>query len=253
MPVHYQGFNGGDLTSIRLPQTQEDLLHALAATGKPLIVVLQTGSALAVDWAAEHASAILEAWYPGEEGGDAIAETLAGDNDPAGRLPVTFYASNSQLPPFTDYSMRGRTYRYFHGKPLFPFGYGLSYTTFAFSGLKVPARVTAGEPVTVEGEVTNTGKVAGDEVVELYLKQPSAYETPIRELAGFERIHLSPGQSRHVTLTIAPRSLGQVGERGNRSILPGDYTVSLGGGQPGDTPGVLSAQFTVTGKKELPQ
>jgi len=251
MPVHFDGFDRGDRTAIRLPAAQEDLLQALAGTGKPLIVVLQNGSALAVNWAAEHAQAILEAWYPGEEGGTAIAQTLAGDNDPGGKLPITFYQSLSQIPAFTDYSMEGRTYRYFAGKPLFPFGYGLSYTTFAYSGLKMPAEVKAGEPVTVQSEVKNTGSVAGDAVVELYLTQPRGYETPIRELAGFRRVHLEPGQTVHVALTVTPRSLGQVDAEGNRWILPGRYEVSLGGGQTG--PGVVTGQFRVTGKVELAQ
>jgi beta-glucosidase len=219
--------------TIDLPAAQEELLKALAATGKPLVVVLQNGSALAVNWAELHAQAILEAWYPGEEGGNAIAQTLAGDNDPAGRLPLTFYASLDELPPFTDYAMQWRTYRYFAGKPLFPFGYGLSYTTFAFSGLKVPEMLRAGESVTVESDVKNTGAVAGDEVAELYLTQPRGHQTPIRELAGFRRVHLEPGQSAHVSLTIDPRSLGQVDEKGNRVIPPGRYEVSVGGGQPG--------------------
>jgi beta-glucosidase len=253
MPVHLDGFSGGDRTAITLPAVQEDLLKALAATGKPLIVVLQNGSALAVDWSAEHAKAILEAWYPGEEGGDAIAETLAGDNNPAGRLPLTFYASLDQLPPFTDYSMQNRTYRYFTGKPLYPFGYGLSYTTFAYRGVKAPRTVAAGQPVQVEAEVRNTGTLAGDEVVELYLTQPRGYETPIHELAAFKRIHLAPGATAHVGLTLDPRSLGQVDEQGNRIILPGDYTVSVGSGQPGDAPDVQTATFAVTGKKELPK
>ncbi len=253
MPVHLDGFQGGDRTSIDLPAVQEDLLKALAATGKPLIVVLQNGSALAVNWAAQHAAAILEAWYPGEEGGTAIAETLAGDNNPAGRLPLTFYSSLNQLPPFTDYSMKDRTYRYFTGTPLYAFGYGLSYTTFSYSGLKLPANVPAGEPVTVEGDVKNTGAVAGDEVVELYLTQPKAFQTPIRSLAGFRRVHLEPGQSAHVALTIDPRSLGQVDAQGMRIILPGHYTVSLGGSQPGDSASVLTGQFTVTSQKALPK
>ncbi len=249
MPVHFDGFDRGDRTAIRLPAAQEDLLKALAATGKPLIVVLQNGSAVAVNWAAQHAQAILEAWYPGEEGGTAIAETLAGDNDPGGKLPVTFYQSVSQIPAFTDYSMQGRTYRYFTGKPLFPFGYGLSYTTFAYSELKMPAEVKAGEPVTVEAEVKNTGSVAGDAVVELYLTQPRGYETPIRELAGFTRVHLEAGQMAHVGITVTPRSMGQVDAQGNRWIVPGSYAVSLGGGQTG--PDVVTGRFMVTGKKEL--
>ncbi|MGA8109231.1 MAG: glycoside hydrolase family 3 C-terminal domain-containing protein, partial [Acidobacteriaceae bacterium] len=253
MPVHLDGFDGGDRTSIALPAVQEDLLKAVAATGKPLIVVLLNGSALAVDWSAQHAAAILEAWYPGEEGGNAIAETLAGDNNPAGRLPLTFYADLSQLPPFTDYSMQNRTYRYFTGKPLYPFGYGLSYTTFAYSDVKLPRQVRAGDPVTVQTDVKNTGTLAGDEVVELYLTQPRGYETPIRELAAFKRIHLAAGATAHVGLMIDPRSLGQVDEQGNRIIVPGDYTVSVGSGQPGDASDVKTAAFTITGRKELPK
>jgi beta-glucosidase len=253
MPVHLEGFSGGDRTSISLPAVQEDLLKALAATGKPLIVVLENGSALAIDWAAEHANAILEAWYPGEEGGTAIAETLAGDTNPAGRLPLTFYSDLAQLPPFADYSMKNRTYRYFTGKPLYSFGYGLSYTTFTYSDLKVPQQVQAGDPVQVEAEVRNTGGVAGDEVVELYLTQPKGFETPQRELAAFTRIHLDAGALAHIGLTLNPRSIGQVDAQGNRIILPGDYTLSIGGAQPGDSPSGQTATFTITGQKELPK
>jgi beta-glucosidase len=253
MPVHLDGFSGGDRTSISLPAVQEDLLKALAATGKPLIVVLENGSALAIDWAAQHASAILEAWYPGEEGGTAIAETLAGDTNPAGRLPLTFYSDLAQLPPFADYSMHKRTYRYFTGKPLYSFGYGLSYTTFTYSDLKVPQQVQAGDPVQVEAEVRNTGGVAGDEVVELYLTQPKGFETPQRELAAFTRVHLDAGALAHIGLTLNPRSLGQVDEKGNRVILPGDYSVSIGGAQPGDSPSGQTATFAITGQKELPK
>ena len=220
MPVKLEGFSGGDRTSIDLPAVQEDLLKALAATGKPMIVVLQNGSALAVNWAQEHANAILEAWYPGEEGGTAIAETLAGDNNPAGRLPLTFYSSLSQVPKFEDYSMRARTYRYFDGKPLYGFGYGLSYTTFAYSNVKVSPQLKAGEPLTVTGDVKNNGSMAGDEVVELYLIQPKEFETPIRVLASFQRIHLEAGQSAHVSLAVDPRSLGQVDAKGNACDCP---------------------------------
>ena len=171
-----EGFSGGDRTSIDLPAAQEELLKALASTGKPLVVVLQNGSALAVNWAQQNANAILEAWYPGEEGGTAIAETLAGDNNPGGRLPLTFYSSLSQVPPFEEYSMRDRTYRYFTGQPLYGFGFGLSYTSFAYEHLKIaPSQVKAGNPVEVQADVRNTGAVPGDEVVELYLTQPSAW------------------------------------------------------------------------------
>jgi beta-glucosidase len=254
MPVKLAGFSGGDRTSIDLPAVQEALLQALAATGKPLVVVLQNGSALAVNWAQKNANAILEAWYPGEEGGTAIADTLAGDNNPAGRLPLTFYSSLSQVPPFEDYSMHGRTYRYFADKPLYGFGFGLSYTNFAYKDLKIaPLNEKSGESVTVEGEVTNTGAMAGDEVVELYLTQPKAFETPLRVLAGFKRVHLGPGESAHVSLTIDPRSLGQVDEKGNRVIVPGDYTVSLGGVQPQEATSVQTGTFKVIGKAELPK
>jgi beta-glucosidase len=258
MPVKLDGFSGGDRTAIDLPASQEEMLKAVAATGKPLVVVLQNGSALAVNWAQEHAGAVLEAWYPGEEGGTAIAETLAGDNNPAGRLPLTFYASLEQVPGFEDYSMKGRTYRYFEGKPLYGFGYGMSYTSFAYSRLKAPASVAAGQAVTgqavtIEGEVKNTGRVAGDEVAELYLTQPRGFETPVRVLAGFTRVHLAAGASAHVGFTIDPRSLGQVDEKGVRRILPGEYTVYLGGAQPGEGNAGQTAKFTVTGSAELPK
>ncbi len=253
MPVHLEGFSGGDRTSINLPAAQEDLLKAVAATGKPLIVVLQNGSALAVDWAQQHAAAILEAWYPGEEGGTAIAETLAGDNNPGGRLPLTFYASDAQLPPFDDYSMAHRTYRYFTGKPLYEFGYGLSYTTFAYSNLNVPHNVNAGEPIQLEADVKNTGAVAGDDVVEVYLVQPRGYETPVHELAAFTRVHLDAGATTHVGLTLTPRSISQVDEQGNHVILPGSYKVYVGNAQPDEATGAVTTAFQITGTKELPK
>jgi beta-glucosidase len=254
MPVKLPGFSGGDRTSIDLPAPQEDLLKALAATGKPLVVVLQNGSALAVNWAQQNANAILEAWYPGEEGGTAIAETLAGDNNPAGRLPLTFYSSLSQVPPFKDYSMRGRTYRYFAGKPLYGFGFGFSYTSFTYKNLRIAlSNVKAGDAVNVEGDVQNTGAKAGDEVVELYLTQPRGFGTPLRVLAGFKRLHLAPGESAHVSFTIDPRSLGQVDQKGHREIVPGEYTVSMGGAQPQDATSVQTGKFNITGTAELPE
>jgi beta-glucosidase len=254
MPVKLDGFSGGDRTSINLPAVQEELLKAVAATGKPLIVVLQNGSALAVNWAQEHANAVLEAWYPGEEGGTAIAETLAGDNNPGGRLPLTFYSSLDQVPPFANYSMKDRTYRYFSGKPLYPFGFGLSYTSFTYRDFKVSSsEVKAGDPVQVQAELKNTGPIAGDEVVELYLTQPRGFETPIHLLAGFTRVHLAPGQSTHIAFTIDPRTLGQVDEKGVRMILPGTYELSLGGGQPDQTTHAQSATFKIVGNAKLPK
>jgi beta-glucosidase len=221
-------------------------LAALEATGKPIALVLTSGSALAVD--ERQANAILQAWYPGEEGGTAIAETLAGDNNPAGRLPLTFYSSVDQLPPFEDYSMADRTYRYFTGEPWRGFGFGLSYSHFAYSGLTLPAQpIAAGDSVVVEVDVKNVSDRAGDEVVELYLTQPKQALTPIRTLAGFTRVHLEPGRSVHVALPVSARSLGQVQENGERVILPGEYQVFVGGTQPGESEGGVSGTFIVSG------
>ena len=191
MSVRVPGFEGGDRVDIGLPAQQRELLEAVVATGKPVVLVLLNGSALALPWAAEHVPAIVEAWYPGQAAGTAIAEVLFGDYNPAGRLPVTFYRSVDQLPPFSDYDMDGRTYRYFDGDPLFPFGYGLSYTTFAYRDLALPEAVFSGEEVQVSVEVENTGSVPGEEVVQLYVTDVDASApVPIRSLAGAQRIFL---------------------------------------------------------------
>ncbi|MGO8787186.1 MAG: glycoside hydrolase family 3 C-terminal domain-containing protein [Terriglobia bacterium] len=254
MSIHVPGFDGGDRTDIGLPPAQEALLEALATTGKPLVVVLLNGSALAVNWAQEHAAAILEAWYPGEEGGTAIAETLAGVNNPAGRLPITFYASLDQLPPFDDYNMQNRTYRYFQGKPLYGFGYGLSYSTFEYSNLKLSsAQIKAGENLTVDVDVRNTSKTAGDEVAELYLEFPSLPGAPRRALRGFERCHLAPGATRHVTFTLKPRDLSMVNEQGEHLVAAGEYNIFVGGAQPGDTAGGAGAKLAIGGEVKLPR
>jgi beta-glucosidase len=253
MPIKIAGFEGGDRTSLDLPAPQQKLLEAVAATGKPLIVVLQSGSAVALNWANEHAGAVLEAWYPGVEGGTAIARTLAGVNNPAGRLPVTFYASLDGLPSFTDYAIKGRTYRYFPGKPLWGFGYGLSYTRFKYGPVKLSTdTVKAGDPVTATVTVSNTGKAAGDEVVEAYLKTPQE-GGPIHSLVGFERVTLAPGASKDVTIKIDPRSLSSVDDKGNRSILAGKYTLTLGGAQPQETEAKSEAGFTVTRTTPVPK
>jgi beta-glucosidase len=253
MPIKIPGFVGGDRTSLDLPAPQQKLLEAVAATGKPLIVVLQSGSPVALNWANQHAGAVLEAWYPGVEGGTAVARTLAGKNNPAGRLPLTFYSSLNGLPDFTDYSLRGRTYRYFEGKPLWGFGFGLSYTTFKYGPVKLSAEtLKASDPVTATVTVTNTGKAAGGEVVEAYLKTPQQ-GGPIHSLVGFERITLAPGASKEVTLKIDPRSLSSVDDQGNRSILAGKYTLSVGGAQPQETQAKSEAGFTVTGTAAVPK
>ncbi|HEV2348628.1 MAG TPA: glycoside hydrolase family 3 C-terminal domain-containing protein [Terriglobia bacterium] len=253
MPIHVEGFNGGDRTDITLPKVQQDLLEALSATGKPLVVVLLNGSALAVNWAQAHAAAILEAWYPGEEGGRAIAETLAGKNNPGGRLPVTFYSSLDQLPPFEDYSMKDRTYRYFRGQPLYRFGYGLSYAKFAYSNLKLSSNeVRAGQPLTVEADVRNTSSVAGDEVAELYIDGPPSEGAPLRELKGLERIHLGAGETRRVTFKLDRRDLSVVNEQGERWERAGQYHIFVGGGQPGDGTAGVEAAFRIAGEERLP-
>jgi beta-glucosidase len=252
MPVSIPGFLGGDRTSIDLPQPEEALLAAIAGTGKPMAVVLLNGSALAVNWVNSHANAVLEAWYPGEEGGTAVAKTLSGENNPAGRLPVTFYTGIEQLPHFEDYGMANRTYRYFEGKPLYPFGYGLSYTTFSYSGLRVPiSPVAAGQSVNAEVTVTNTGKRAGDEVVQLYLNFPPVNGAPLVALRGFERVHLEPGASRQVHFELKSRELGMVTEAGNPIVASGDYRVSIGGGQPDTTAAFVSGKFIIDGQIAL--
>jgi len=254
MQVNEDGFKGGDRTSIDLPKPELALLQEVATAGKPLVVVLTNGSALAVNWAREHANAIVDAWYPGEEGGTAVAQTLSGRNNPAGRLPVTFYTGVDQLPPFEDYSMKGRTYRYFEGTPLYPFGYGLSYTKFSYSGLAVPtSAVQAGSPVVAEVTVTNSGSKAGDEVAQLYLSFPKVAGAPLKALRGFKRIHLEPGASQKVRFELNPRDLSMVTEAGDPIVAEGAYTVSVGGGQPNTGAPVVTGSFNVKGSLTLPE
>jgi beta-glucosidase len=252
MDVKIEGFAGGDRTSIGLPRAQQQMLEAVVATGKPLVVVLLNGSAIAAIWAKEHANAIVEAWYPGEEGGTAIAATLAGDANPAGRLPVTFYASADQLPPFADYSMKGRTYRYFSGEPLFPFGSGLSYSSFTYSNVQLStSSLNAGDTLTVEADVHNSSTREGDEVAELYLLPPSFDGAPRLALEGFDRLHLKPNETRHVNFKLDPRQLSTVDSKGVRAVRAGDYRIALGGSQPTDSTQTLALH--IIGSKELPR
>ncbi|HEY4354214.1 MAG TPA: glycoside hydrolase family 3 C-terminal domain-containing protein [Acidobacteriaceae bacterium] len=251
MRVKADGFAGGDRTSLDLPKPQEELLESVAATGKPVVLVLSNGSALSVNWANAHVPAILEAWYPGESGGTAVAEALAGDFSPAGRLPVTFYKSVSDLPPFEDYKMAGRTYRYFQGEPLYPFGYGLSYTAFTYGNPHADRKETEGE-ITLTADVTNSGTTASDEVVELYLQHEGVREAPLRELKGFQRIHLQRGETRSVNFTLHERDLGAVDEDGKRVLIPGNVKVWIGGGQPHVGGSGVSTEFKVTSSKVLP-
>jgi len=254
MPVSEEGFQGGDRLTLDLPKPEQDLLESVAATGKPLVVVLLNGSALSVNWAKEHANAILEAWYPGEEGGAAIAETLTGANNPGGRLPVTFYKSASDLPPFEDYSMSNRTYRYFGGTPLYAFGYGLSYAKFEYHNVKLSSKnLKAGEKVTVSADVKNMSARDGDEVVEVYLTYPKLAGAPKRALCGFTRVVVPAGGTQHVELTVNPRSLSYVNEAGDRLIAAGSYKLSIGGAQPGMDAKAVETNFEIKGQMPLPE
>ncbi len=253
MDVEVPGFKGGDRTSLDLPKPEEDLLEAVKTTGKPLVIILMNGSALSVNWANENANAILEAWYSGEEGGTAIGETLAGVNNPAGRLPVTFYKSVDQLPPFGDYSMANRTYRYFDGQPLYPFGYGLSYSKFTYSNLKLSAAsLNAGDSLTVEADVKNDSEREGDEVAELYLTFPKASSPQIHALKGMARVHLKAGETQRVRFALDARSLSAGDDNGDRMVSAGAYRVSVGGGQPGTGAPEAEADFSITGEQRLP-
>jgi len=259
MPINVEGFSGGDRTSLDLPRAQEELLKDLVASGKPVVVVLMNGSALAINWAAEHAKAILEAWYPGEEGGTAVAEALAGDFSPGGRLPLTFYKSVDQLPAFDDYNMKARTYRYFTGQPLYPFGYGLSYTSFGYSNLHFDKEsLGANDDLTARVDVKNTGTMAGDEVVEVYVTHPSVEAAPARALAGFKRIRVTPGATEHVQITVTNRQLSVVDGDGTRKVVPGELQVWVGEGQPATRDGLaktagLEGTVKISGEAVLPK
>src|ERR687890_411546 len=256
MNVTEPGFAGGDRTNINLPPRQQALLEAVTAAGKPVVLVLMSGSALAVNWADQNVRAIVQAWYPGEEGGTALADVLFGDYNPAGRLPVTFYKSVEQLPPFESYSMEGRTYRFFRGEPLYPFGHGLSYTRFSYSGLNVStARVLPTDRVTVSATVENAGRVEGEEVVQLYVTDAEgSVRVPVRSLAGVERVRLKPGERRVVSFTVGPRQLAVIRDDGRAFVEPGEFRVSVGGKQPGfagtadaATTSFVEGRFTVVG------
>ncbi|MGC1482583.1 MAG: glycoside hydrolase family 3 C-terminal domain-containing protein, partial [Candidatus Acidiferrum sp.] len=258
MRVNAEGFAGGDRTRIELPAPQEQLLERVYAAGKPTVLVLMNGSALAVNWADANLPAILEAWYPGGQGGTAVAEALAGDFSPAGRLPVTFYKSVDQLPPFDDYSMAHRTYRYFDGQPLYPFGFGLSYTSFAYNQPRVDhANVSAKDAITISVDVKNTGSMAGDEVVQLYISHPGVAGAPLRALQGFQRLHFEPGEKKTVKFVLRGRDLSIVDESGKHRIVPGNVEAWIGGGQPIATsslakPAGAATHFAITSEATLP-
>lgn len=236
MPVSVPGFNKGDRLSINLPAVQTEMLKTLRETGKPIVFVMLTGSALAIRWENDHLPAIVNAWYGGQDAGTALADVLFGDYNPAGRLPVTFYAGDEDLPDYEDYSMRNRTYRYFTGKPLYGFGHGLSYTEFAYSDLQVPESISVGEDAAVGVTVSNKGDRDGEEVVQLYLSFPDLKTTaPLRSLQGFQRILLKAGESRRVEFKLTPENMSVIDALVQRSIIPGRIRISAGGCQPGDT------------------
>lgn len=259
MKVQAKGFAGGDRTSLDLPEPQQKLLERVQATNRPVVLVLMNGSALSVNWADRNIPAIVEAWYPGGEGGHAVAGLLAGDYSPAGRLPVTFYKSADDLPAFDDYSMKGRTYRYFGGEVLYPFGHGLSYTRFTYGNVRVSKdAIKAGDPVTVSVDVTNAGAMDGDEVVQLYVTHPGKEGAAIRTLQGFQRLRIKRGDVRTVRFTLDDRKLSFVDPQGRRRIAPGQVDIWVGGGQPVARPGLAQAagaatSVRISGDKLLPR
>ncbi|MBO9713260.1 MAG: glycoside hydrolase family 3 C-terminal domain-containing protein [Sphingomonas sp.] len=254
MPIDIPGFRGGDRTEIALPKAQADLVEALEATGKPVVIVLQTGSAIALGEVGDKARAVLVGWYGGEAGGTALAEVLKGEVNPSGRLPVTFYKSAKDLPPFEDYAMAGRTYRYFGGNPEYAFGHGLSYTSFTYSNLKLGAStVAAGSELEVSVTVTNSGAQAGDEVAQLYLSTAGREGAPIRSLKGYDRVHLEPGKSAVVRFHLSPRDMALADKDGVMRIAPADYRLWVGGGQPGTGAPGAETGFRVMGSMALPK
>ena len=251
MKVDYPGFRGGDRITLGLPESQRRMLAAVKATGKKLVVVYLTGGAISDPWVEANADALLQAWYPGEAAGTALARVLGGQASPGGRLPYTVYRSEADLPPFADYAMANRTYRYFKGPVLHPFGHGLSYTSFAYGQPRLSARrVKAGQPLSATVTVRNTGKRAGDEVVQLYLAKPGDAANPV--LAGFRRIHLAPGASQAVTIGLDARALSQVDRQGVRKMRAGAYKLYLGGGQPAFVK-TVAASVQVDGEHLLPK
>jgi beta-glucosidase len=235
MPVSVEGFKGGDRTNIELPAIQTAVLKALSATGKPVVFINMSGGAMGFEWESANLPAIIQAWYPGQEGGKAVADVLFGDYNPAGRLPVTFYKNVGQLPDFEDYSMKNRTYRYFKGEPLYPFGFGLSYTSFEYKELKISDFSIKNNEISIEATVTNTGHRNGDEVVQLYVTNKNNDTTnSIRDLKGFERIALKAGETKKVVFKISKDDVSGVDDNGDTKPLKGIYEFSIGGGQPSE-------------------
>ena len=231
MQVPFEGFSGGDRTNIKLPAVQEKLIKSLYATGTPVVLVNFSGSAVALNWENENLPAIIQVWYPGQAGGTALADVIFGKYNPGGRLPVTFYRSVEDLPPFDDYSMKNRTYRYFEGEPLYPFGYGLSYTTFKYGTPELSDNsIGKSGSVEVKVEVKNAGDIGGSEVVQLYVKDfESKYPVAKKALRDFKRIYLGPGESQIVNFTLESDDFRVIDDDGNRFVEPGDFDILVGG------------------------
>jgi beta-glucosidase len=254
MPVKVEGFSGGDKTSLDIPADQRALLRAAKALGKPVVVVMMNGSPINLGWEKDNASAIVEAWYPGQSGGLAVANVLSGRTNPAGRLPLTFYRSVDDLPAFDNYAMKGRTYRYYTGTPVYPFGYGLSFTSFAYAPLTLqPAAGGARDGLRVSTEVSNTGQRTGDEVAQLYLTFPAVPGAPRIALRGFQRVSLKPGERRAISFDLSPRDLSAVTADGVREVMAGEYQVSVGSGQPQAGLAVQTTHFSAQQSAPLPQ
>jgi beta-glucosidase len=252
--INIDGFYKGDRTDIKLPQVQTELMQEIVKLGKPTVLVLLNGSALAVNWENENIPAILEAWYPGQAGGTAIADVIFGDYNPAGRLPVTFYKDIHQIPAFENYDMQGKTYRYFGGDPLYEFGYGLSFTTFNYRLKSIPTSVKSGENIPVSVEVTNSGKRDGEEVVQLYVSLPdSKLRTPIRALQGFRRIYLKAGETKTIDFLLKPNQFAARNEENIPLVEAGKVLISVGGKQPDEksiaAAKVVQKSVEVTGDK----
>ncbi|KAA6329491.1 Beta-glucosidase [termite gut metagenome] len=257
MPVKVEGFSGGDRTSIALPHVQTYLMRALTKANIPTVFVMMTGSAIAIPWEAANLPAVLNAWYGGQDAGSAIADVLFGDYNPSGKLPVTFYADDKDLPPFESYTMEGRTYRYFKGKALYPFGYGLSYSNFKYSPLQVQQSGKTNENLSVEVEITNDSKIAGDEVVQLYVSHPDTkLLSALYALKSFKRINLQAGETKKISFALTPKELGIVDENGALTVYPGQVKIYVGGTSPAasiaaslpvveQTVGIQGEQFVV--------
>ncbi len=232
MPVNVKGFRGGDRTTIALPESQTTIMKALVETNIPTIFVMMTGSALAIDWEAQNIPAIINAWYGGQAAGTAIADVLFGDYNPAGRLPVTFYRNDNDLPDFHSYDMTNRTYRYFKGEPLFPFGYGLSYTSFDYGDIKVSDNPATQKGIDVSINITNSGNMDGEEVVQLYVTHETDQQAPLFALKGFKRIKLKAGESKNVKFHLSPRELALTNKNGEWIVSPGNIKLTIGGCSP---------------------